>query len=115
MNKKLAIICAAILCLALPAISRASDKDNDISRTQNATRVFQEIMNAPDSIPHDVLAKAHCVGIIPGDKKFAFIFGGNYGRGVAICRAGTVIGAPRFTWRLKAEAWATRSAARPPI
>ncbi|MGC1383839.1 MAG: lipid-binding SYLF domain-containing protein [Candidatus Acidiferrales bacterium] len=87
MNKKLAIICAAILCLALPAISRASDKDNDISRTQNATRVFQEIMNAPDSIPHDVLAKAHCVGIIPGDKKFAFIFGGNYGRGVAICRA----------------------------
>jgi SH3 domain-containing YSC84-like protein 1 len=98
MTKKLALICAAaILALAIPSVSRAgSDKEDDINRTQNSTRVFQEIMDAPDSIPHDVLAKARCVAIIPGDKKFAFIFGANYGRGVAICRTPTGWSAPLF-------------------
>jgi SH3 domain-containing YSC84-like protein 1 len=97
MTKKLALICAAaIFALCIPAVSRASDKDDDISRTQNATRVFKEIMDAPDSIPHDVLRKARCVAIIPGDKKFAFIFGANYGRGVAICRTPTGWSAPLY-------------------
>jgi SH3 domain-containing YSC84-like protein 1 len=96
--KKLALICtAAILALAIPTVSRAgSDKEDDISRTQNSTRVFQEIMDAPDSIPHDVLAKARCIAIVPGDKKFAFIFGANYGRGVAICRTPTGWSAPLY-------------------
>jgi lipid-binding SYLF domain-containing protein len=96
--KKLALFCAAaVMALTIPTVSRAaSDKEDDISRTQNATRVFQEIMDAPDSIPHDVLAKARCVAIIPGDKKFAFVFGANYGRGVAICRTPTGWSAPLF-------------------
>ncbi len=96
--KKLALFCAAaIMALTIPSVSRASsDKEDDISRTQNATRVFQEIMDAPDSIPHDVLAKAKCIAIIPGDKKFAFIFGANYGRGLAICRTPTGWSAPLF-------------------
>jgi lipid-binding SYLF domain-containing protein len=97
MNKKLAIVCAAIFCLVMPAIASASsDKEDDINRTRSATRVFQEIMDAPDSIPHDVLAKARCIAIIPGDKKFAFIFGANYGRGLAICRTPTGWSAPLF-------------------
>jgi SH3 domain-containing YSC84-like protein 1 len=98
MKKHFALICAAaILALAIPTVSRAgSDKDDDINRTQNSTRVFQEIMDAPDSIPHDVLAKARCIAIIPGDKKFAFIFGANYGRGVAICRTPTGWSAPLY-------------------
>ena len=97
MKKQLALCCAAlILALVIPTVSRASDKEDDISRTQNSTRVFKEIMDAPDSIPHDVLAKARCIAIIPGDKKFAFIFGANYGRGVAICRTPTGWSAPLF-------------------
>lgn len=84
------------LALAIPAVSRASDKDDDISRTHKSAEVFQEIMNAPDSIPQDVLAKARCVAIIPGDKKFAFIFGGDYGRGLAVCRTATGWSAPLF-------------------
>jgi SH3 domain-containing YSC84-like protein 1 len=96
MNKKWAICFATVLFLVLPAISSASDKDDDINRTQNASRVFQEIMDAPDSIPHDVLAKARCVAIIPGEKKFAFIFGANYGRGLAICRTPTGWSAPLY-------------------
>lgn len=96
MKKKFAICFAVAMALAMPAISRASDKEDDINRTQSSTRVFQEIMDAPDSIPHDVLAKARCIAIIPGDKKFAFILGANYGRGLAICRTPTGWSAPLF-------------------
>ncbi|MGD0402642.1 MAG: lipid-binding SYLF domain-containing protein [Candidatus Acidiferrales bacterium] len=53
-------------------------------------------MNAPDSIPLDVLNKAQCIAIVPGDKKFAFIFGADYGRGVAVCRTENGWGAPIF-------------------
>jgi lipid-binding SYLF domain-containing protein len=54
-------------------------------------------MDTPDKgIPHDLLEKAKCIAIIPGDKKFAFIFGANYGRGLATCRTGHGWSAPMF-------------------
>jgi SH3 domain-containing YSC84-like protein 1 len=96
MMKYFAAYCGLALFLVMPTVSSASDKGDDITRTQNATRVFQEIMNAPDSIPQDVLNKARCVAIIPGDKKFAFIFGADYGRGLAVCRTATGWSAPLF-------------------
>jgi lipid-binding SYLF domain-containing protein len=80
----------------MPIVSRASDKEDDINRTQSSARVFQEIMDAPDSISPSVLNKARCIAIIPGDKKFAFIFGANYGRGLAVCRTATGWSAPIF-------------------
>jgi lipid-binding SYLF domain-containing protein len=56
---------------------------------QKATNVLNEIMSTPDKgIPHDLLDKAVCVGIIPSEVKFAFGFGGSYGRGVLVCRKG---------------------------
>ena len=56
-------------------------------RLQESTAVFQEIMATPDKgIPEDLLAKAHCVVIIPGAKKGAFIVGAQYGRGFVTCR-----------------------------
>jgi SH3 domain-containing YSC84-like protein 1 len=59
--------------------------------------VFHEVMNAPDSgIPSQILHSAKCIAIIPGDKKFAFIFGGNYGRGLATCRTDHGWSAPIF-------------------
>jgi SH3 domain-containing YSC84-like protein 1 len=71
--------------LAFSAV--ASDKDDDISRIHKSANVFDEIMKAPDQgIPAGLLEKAKCIAIIPGDVKFAFIFGGNYGRGLATCR-----------------------------
>jgi lipid-binding SYLF domain-containing protein len=54
-------------------------------------------MDTPDQgIPHDLLDSAKCIAIIPGDKKFAFIFGGSYGRGVATCRTANGWSAPMF-------------------
>jgi lipid-binding SYLF domain-containing protein len=52
-------------------------------------------MSAPDKgIPNDLLDKAQCVVIVPELKKAAFIVGGEYGRGFAVCRKQGTWGAP---------------------
>jgi lipid-binding SYLF domain-containing protein len=59
------------------------------SQLQKATNVMNEIMSTPDKgIPHDLLDKAVCVGIVPSEVKVAFGFGGTGGRGVLVCRKG---------------------------
>jgi SH3 domain-containing YSC84-like protein 1 len=95
MHNNVLIVSVASLALALPAL--ASDRDDDIGRVQKATQIFQEIMRAPDKgIPQDLLEKAKCVAIIPGEEKAAFIFGGNYGKGLATCRTENGWSAPMF-------------------
>jgi len=71
--------------LSLPAV--AQDKEED--RVENAGKVMKEILDAPDSIPQDVLDKAKCVVILPSVLKFAIGIGGSYGRGVMTCRSGS--------------------------
>lgn len=86
-----------IFLFVTPSMTLASDRDDDLSRIQNATQVFHEIMSTPDKgIPNEILESAKCIAVIPGDKKFAFIFGGNYGRGVATCRTPHGWSAPIF-------------------
>jgi lipid-binding SYLF domain-containing protein len=95
MLKRLLIISTVVLFAAQVAI--ASDRDDDAARTLKAAQVFKEIMNTPDrGIPHHLLDKAQCIAIIPGDVKFAFVFGGNFGRGVATCRTEHGWSAPMF-------------------
>ncbi len=75
----------------------ASDRDDDAARSQKAAEVFKSIMDTPDNaIPQDLLERAKCIAIIPGDKKFAFVFGGSYGRGLATCRTERGWSAPLF-------------------
>ncbi len=95
MLKRILIVTTLVLLVTVTAV--ASDREDDINRTQKAGQVFKEIMNTPDQgIPQDLLKSAKCIAIIPGDKKFAFIFGGNYGRGLATCRTGHGWSAPLF-------------------
>ena len=95
MLKRLVAITMLALFATLTAV--ASDREDDVKRAHKAAQVFKEIMNTPDhGIPHDLLKKAKCIAIIPGDVKFAFIFGGNYGRGLATCRTGHGWSAPMF-------------------
>jgi lipid-binding SYLF domain-containing protein len=95
MLKRLLIFPALVLVVTQMAV--ASDRNDDLARTQKAAQVFKEIMDTPDhGIPHDLLDKAKCIAIIPGDKKFAFIFGGDYGRGVVSCRTAHGWSAPMF-------------------
>jgi SH3 domain-containing YSC84-like protein 1 len=58
-----------------------------VERIKSAEVVFKEIMAAPDKgIPHDLLASAHCIVILPSMKRGGFIVGVQYGVGVALCR-----------------------------
>jgi lipid-binding SYLF domain-containing protein len=84
---KRAFVCSALLIFATAFAAVASDREDDVSRLHKSADVFDQIMKAPDQgIPAELLEKTRCIAIIPGDVKFAFIFGGNYGRGVATCR-----------------------------
>ena len=95
MWKRIVAVATLIAIASLTAI--ASDREDDVNRTQKAAQVFKEIMNTPDQgIPSSLLESAKCVAIIPGDKKFAFIFGGSYGRGLATCRTEHGWSAPMF-------------------
>jgi SH3 domain-containing YSC84-like protein 1 len=95
MLKHLLIVTTLVLLVALAAV--ASDREDDVKRTDRAAQVFREIMNTPDQgIPQDLLESAKCIAIIPGEVKFAFIFGGSYGRGLATCRTEHGWSAPIF-------------------
>ena len=95
MLKRILAVTILIAIASLTAV--ASDREDDVNRTQKAAQVFKEIMNTPDQgIPSDLLESAKCIAIIPGDKKFAFIFGGSYGRGLATCRTEHGWSAPMF-------------------
>ena len=63
-------------------------KDNDgIKRLDQAAVVFSEVMATPDKgIPEDLLAKSHCIVIVPGVKTAAFVVGAKYGKGYLSCR-----------------------------
>jgi lipid-binding SYLF domain-containing protein len=96
MLKRFLILATLALMASMTALA-SSDREDDVARTHKSAQVFSEIMSAPDKgIPHDLLNKAKCVAIIPGELKFAFIFGGNYGRGVAVCRTANGWSAPMF-------------------
>jgi len=59
--------------------------------------VLDQIMGAKDSsIPMNIMQQATCVAVVPGMIKGAFVFGGQYGQGVATCRTGRGWSAPVF-------------------
>jgi lipid-binding SYLF domain-containing protein len=77
-----------LLLVALLAFAPLLAQDKEpAERLTEAAAVFTEIMAATDtSIPEDLLAKAHCIVIVPGLKTAAFVFGGKYGKGYLSCR-----------------------------
>jgi lipid-binding SYLF domain-containing protein len=95
MLKRFLFVASLGFLVTLTAV--ASDREDDVNRTHKAAQVFKAIMDTPDQgIPQDLLESAKCIAIIPGDVKFAFIFGGSYGRGLATCRTGHGWSAPMF-------------------
>jgi lipid-binding SYLF domain-containing protein len=93
--KRFLLVASLAFLVTLTAV--ASDREDDVNRTHKAAQVFKAIMDTPDQgIPQNLLESAKCIAIIPGDVKFAFIFGGSYGRGLATCRTGHGWSAPMF-------------------
>ncbi len=70
--------------IALPVFGQEKEQ----GRVANAGQVMKEVLNIPDDIPQSVIDKADCVVVLPSVLKFAFGFGGSYGRGVMTCRGG---------------------------
>jgi len=67
------------------------------SRLKDATEMISELMATPDKgIPQELFEKARCVVVVPGMKKGAFVVGGEFGKGFAVCRnnSNTGWGAP---------------------
>ena len=96
MLKHIVLSAGLAVGLVAPAFA-SSDRSDDIERIQHATEVFHEIMATPDkAIPQELLESAKCIAIIPGEKKAAFVVGGNYGKGVATCRTAQGWSAPLF-------------------
>jgi len=84
-----------IALLATASLFAAKVKNPTTIRLREAGTVFSEIMAAPDKgIPHDLLEKAHCVVVVPGLKKAAFVVGAQYGKGFVTCRKGGGWSAP---------------------
>jgi len=79
------LILSGVLCLSSFSIGFAKDA---AQRLEESAAVLSEIMGTPDKgIPEDLLDRSHCVAVIPGLKKGAFVVGAQYGRGFLTCRA----------------------------
>jgi lipid-binding SYLF domain-containing protein len=87
-----------IALLSFASLSWAdSNRESSTDRLDNAGKVLNEIMAAPDNgIPEEVLEHAKCVAVVPHMIKGGFVFGAENGRGVATCRTATGWSAPAF-------------------
>jgi len=90
--------CIALLTLlATTAWAQSGTRSATIERIQTASTILSQIMEAPDKgIPDFIMAGAKCIAIVPSMLKISFIFGANYGKGVATCRTTSGWSAPTF-------------------
>ncbi|HZS49998.1 MAG TPA: lipid-binding SYLF domain-containing protein [Bryobacterales bacterium] len=86
------LLLVAAACLT-PSFAANEKPSEPVERLNQAAKVFDEVMNTPDNgIPKDLLDGASCVIIIPGLKKAGLVIGGQYGKGVLICRGKNGVG-----------------------
>lgn len=91
---------ALTTCITVIGLTTALSADlstSETKRIQEAAQVLKEIHAVPDKdIPQDLWDKASCVIVVPSLKKAAFVFGGEYGKGLMSCRHGSAWSAPVF-------------------
>jgi lipid-binding SYLF domain-containing protein len=92
--KKLALLSILLVASAMYA---SDQRAADIERLQTSGVILTQIMSAPDrGIPDVIMDGAKCIAVIPSMLKASFIFGANYGKGVATCRTANGWSAPAF-------------------
>src|SRR5271157_2719310 len=94
--KKLSVVAIVVVSMALCAA--ASDRRGaTLDRVQTSSTILNQIMSAPDkAIPDGIMNGAKCIAIVPSSLKASFVFGANYGKGVATCRTEHGWSAPVF-------------------
>lgn len=79
-----------LLVLSPTVFPQAPKKEDDktvVRRIDAATAAFNEMMHAKDGgIADSILRRAQCIGIIPNEKRGAFLVGAQYGKGLVTCR-----------------------------
>jgi lipid-binding SYLF domain-containing protein len=78
-----------LLVLGVAGSALAADENDNpaADRVKAAATVLEEIQATPDTgIPDEILGSADCVAVVPSMLKGGFVFGAQYGRGVASCR-----------------------------
>jgi SH3 domain-containing YSC84-like protein 1 len=96
MMNRFTLVLATLLTLCGLACAQ-ENRDKQINRVEDAGTVLNEIMDTPDhGIPEEILGSAKCVAVVPSLLKGGFIFGAEYGRGVASCRTDKGWSAPAF-------------------
>src|SRR5580658_10015086 len=86
----LLVLGTSLVFLAGMAWSQDEKEETSIQkRIEASADVLKEIMSTPDkAIPDKVMKDAKCIAVIPSMVKIAVGFGGNHGKGVAVCRLG---------------------------
>jgi lipid-binding SYLF domain-containing protein len=96
-NRPLRVLAALITVASASVVAKAAINDSEIQRIASAATVLGEIRATPDrDIPKDLWDRAACAVVIPSLKKAAFVFGGEYGKGLISCRTAGKWGSPSF-------------------
>ena len=97
------VLAAAVGLTAVRLGADASTKE--AKRIEEAAMVLKEIHAVPDKdIPQQLWNSAECVVVVPSMKKAAFVFGGEYGKGLMSCRHESAWTAPVFL-RIEKGSW----------
>ncbi len=105
-------VCALAFVLAATGNARAAIGASEAARLAAAAQVVHDIKL---DIPQEYWSKARCVAVVPDLKKAAFIFGGEYGKGVMSCRSGERWSPPVFIQLAKVNLGVDASVAAGPI
>lgn len=71
-----------LLCLGVLPAQDDRDVQDERERANRAAEVMRELVDAPESIPDNLLNQAHAIAVVPHVVKGAFIVGGQYGKGL---------------------------------
>ena len=94
MTSKVAAVAALTLTL-LPHLASAQQVETD--RVNEAARVLEEILSAPDKgVPEAIIEKAQAVVVIPSTVKGALLIGAQRGKGVMSVKSASGWSAPAF-------------------
>jgi lipid-binding SYLF domain-containing protein len=98
MRASLRAVCGALALLMVASVGHAAGLSDKLkSRIDDAAAVLIELHTAPDKdVPKELWDRASCVIVIPSLKKAAFVFGGEYGKGLMSCHRNGAWSAPAF-------------------
>src|SRR6266436_1085361 len=96
--KNLLLLLVVLGLAASSFAAKEDDEDNKAAdRVKSASTILEEIQAAPDTgIPDEVMGSAERVAVVPSMLKAGFMFGAQYGRGVASCRTAKGWSDPAF-------------------